>query len=183
LTFRILADPSTPPSTTAKSKALSFKAKASSRWKNPSGPAKVKSSQKVPEPTRSQVHSHSFLTTSLQSANPFTSGFSDIPQVFNISMLERDSSGNPISWESLRSIQSSKGVGEPPLFLGSTVFFALREAVKAARVMNGSGDVGLLLNAPSTAEKLRLAVGDRLVEKAKVVLGRDQPEFFKHIED
>ncbi|KAL2202294.1 xanthine dehydrogenase [Sarocladium strictum] len=110
-------------------------------------------------------------------------GFSDIPQVFNISMLERDSSGNPISWESLRSIQSSKGVGEPPLFLGSTVFFALREAVKAARVMNGSGDVGLLLNAPSTAEKLRLAVADRLVEKAKVVLGRDQPEFFKHIED
>lgn len=97
-------------------------------------------------------------------------------------MLERDSSGKPISWESLRSIQSSKGVGEPPLFLGSTVFFALREAVKAARSMNGHEDV-LVLNAPSTAEKLRLAVGDRLAEKAKVVLGQDQPDFFTRIED
>jgi|SRR5687767_14874155 xanthine dehydrogenase/oxidase len=97
-------------------------------------------------------------------------------------MLERDSCGKSISWENLRSIQSSKGVGEPPLFLGSSVFFALREAVKAARRMNGSGD-SLLLNAPSTAEKLRLAVGDRLVEKAKVAVGEGQPEFFTRIED
>ncbi|KAF9876609.1 xanthine dehydrogenase [Colletotrichum karsti] len=88
-------------------------------------------------------------------------GFSDIPQEFNVSTLQHDSEGNPISWSKLRSIQSSKGTGEPPLFLGCSVFFALREAVKAAREMNHVREP-LVLNAPSTAEKLRLAVGDNL---------------------
>lgn len=69
-------------------------------------------------------------------------------------------------------MQSSKGIGEPPLFLGSTVFFALREAVKAARCMNGKS-VGEAepwnLDSPATCERLRLAVGDELVERARVV--------------
>ncbi|KAF3001822.1 hypothetical protein E8E13_003469 [Curvularia kusanoi] len=55
-------------------------------------------------------------------------GFSDIPQIFNVGFLRNDNDGNPLSWNHLRSVQSSKGIGEPPLFLGSTVFFALREA-------------------------------------------------------
>ncbi|KAK2596252.1 hypothetical protein QQS21_006344 [Conoideocrella luteorostrata] len=109
-------------------------------------------------------------------------GFSDIPQVFNISMLEHDQNGKPISWESLRSIQSSKGVGEPPLFLGSTVYFALREAVKAARSMNNIKSP-LLLNAPATPEKLRVASGDYLAERAVVVAGKDQADFFVRVED
>ncbi|KAI1463005.1 xanthine dehydrogenase [Daldinia caldariorum] len=110
-------------------------------------------------------------------------GFSDIPQVFNVSMLRHDSDGNAISWKHLRSIQSSKGIGEPPLFLGSTVFFALREAVKAAREMNGVIEP-LVLNAPATAEKLRLAVGDELVERATVVPKEgSETNFFVRIED
>ncbi|KAI1383708.1 molybdopterin binding aldehyde oxidase/xanthine dehydrogenase [Hypoxylon trugodes] len=109
-------------------------------------------------------------------------GFSDIPQVFNVSMLRHDSSGNAISWKHLRSIQSSKGVGEPPLFLGSTVFFALREAVKAAREMNGVIKP-LILNAPATPEKLRLAVGDELVERAAVAPKDGETNFFVRIEE
>jgi xanthine dehydrogenase/oxidase len=70
-------------------------------------------------------------------------------------------------------VQSSKGIGEPPLFLGSTVFFALREAVVAARRMNGKivGGEGEVWNmdSPATCERLRLAVGDELVERAKTV--------------
>jgi xanthine dehydrogenase/oxidase len=68
-------------------------------------------------------------------------------------------------------VQSSKGIGEPPLFLGSTVFFALREAVKAAREMNGATVVPGEWNfdSPATCERLRLAVGDNLVERARVV--------------
>ncbi|KAL0936321.1 xanthine dehydrogenase [Colletotrichum truncatum] len=108
-------------------------------------------------------------------------GFSDIPQEFNISTLQHDSEGNPISWTKLRSIQSSKGTGEPPLFLGSTVFFALREAVKAAREMNNV-KTPLILNAPSTAEKLRLAVADDLVRRAAVKPKEGEKEWFIRIE-
>ncbi|KAI1451744.1 xanthine dehydrogenase [Annulohypoxylon moriforme] len=109
-------------------------------------------------------------------------GFSDIPQIFNVSMLRHDSSGNAINWKHLRSIQSSKGVGEPPLFLGSTVFFALREAVKAARQMNGVKEP-LVLNAPATPEKLRLAIGDELVARAAVVPKGGETNFFVRIEE
>ncbi|KAI8677562.1 hypothetical protein NCS56_00646400 [Fusarium sp. Ph1] len=108
-------------------------------------------------------------------------GFSDIPQVFNLSTLQHDSEGKPISWEKIRSIQSSKGTGEPPLFLGSSVFFALREAVKAAREMNKVTEP-LVLNAPSTAEKLRLTVGDSLVRRAGVVCKEGEKNFFTRIE-
>lgn len=97
-------------------------------------------------------------------------GFSDIPQVFNASLLRHDNEGNPLSWNHLRSVQSSKGIGEPPLFMGSTVFFALREAVKAARLMNGKSVTdGWALHSPATSERLRLAVGDELVERARTV--------------
>ncbi|KAI1075775.1 xanthine dehydrogenase [Whalleya microplaca] len=109
-------------------------------------------------------------------------GFSDIPQIFNVSMLRHDSKGNAISWKHLRSIQSSKGIGEPPLFLGSTVFFALREAVRAAREMNGVKEP-LVLDAPATAEKLRLAVGDEFVKRAAVVPKEGETNFFVRIEE
>jgi xanthine dehydrogenase/oxidase len=92
-------------------------------------------------------------------------------------MLRHDNNGNPLSWNHLRSVQSSKGIGEPPLFLGSTVFFALREAVKAAREMNGC--VGKWnLDSPATCERLRLAVGDELVERAKTVKKEGESGFF-----
>lgn len=83
-------------------------------------------------------------------------------------MLRYDNDGEPLSWNHLRSVQSSKGIGEPPLFLGSTVFFALREAVMAARKMNGK-EGSVVLDSPATAERLRLAVGDDLVERARTV--------------
>ncbi|KAF2806742.1 uncharacterized protein BDZ99DRAFT_421912 [Mytilinidion resinicola] len=104
-------------------------------------------------------------------------GFSDIPQVFNASMLRYDNEGKPLSWKHLRSIQSSKGIGEPPLFLGSTVFFALREAVKAARQMNGVKEP-LALDSPATAEKMRLAVADDLAKRAQVVQKEGERNFF-----
>lgn len=52
-------------------------------------------------------------------------GFADIPAEFNVSLLK--GSTNP------RAVYSSKAVGEPPLFLASSIFFAIREAIKDAR--------------------------------------------------
>lgn len=79
-------------------------------------------------------------------------------------------------------MQSSKGIGEPPLFLGSTVFFALREAVRAAREMNGKvgGETegkGWNMDSPATVERLRLAVGDELVERARTVRKEGETNF------
>ena len=63
------------------------------------------------------------------------------------------------------------GIGEPPLFLGASVLFALREAVKAAResVAVDLRAIGVVqLDSPATAEGLRVAVGDWIVQWAKV---------------
>ena len=35
-----------------------------------------------------------------------------------------------------RAVHSSKAVGEPPFFLSSSVFFALKDAVRAARIQS-----------------------------------------------
>jgi xanthine dehydrogenase/oxidase len=104
-------------------------------------------------------------------------GFSDIPQIFNASLLRYDNDGEKLTWNHLRTVQSSKGIGEPPLFLGSTVFFALREAIKAAREMNGKGVEGWSLDSPATAERLRLAVGDDLVERARTKIEEGETNF------
>src|SRR5207244_161320 len=58
-------------------------------------------------------------------------GFRDVPQIFNVNLLKG------VEWEELRTIQRSRGVGEPPLFMGSVVFFAIRDALKAARKQYG----------------------------------------------
>jgi len=55
--------------------------------------------------------------------------YRDIPQDFRISTF-RDA-----KYPNLKTIHSSKGVGEPPLFLGSSVFFAIRDAIKSARLV------------------------------------------------
>lgn len=102
-------------------------------------------------------------------------GFSDIPQEFNVSMLKG------VQWAKLRSIQSSKGIGEPPLFMGATVLFALREAVKAARAELAVGEMKgkiLVMDSPATPERLRLAIGDQIVQWATVEAKAGEKGFF-----
>ncbi|BFZ59273.1 hypothetical protein YB2330_000279 [Saitoella coloradoensis] len=88
-------------------------------------------------------------------------GFRDVPVSFNLSMLKG------VPWKNLRTIQRSKGVGEPPLFMGSAVFFAMRDAIKSAR--KDAGNTGLLaLYSPATPERIRLACTDEITERAHV---------------
>ncbi|XP_077369194.1 aldehyde oxidase 6 [Festucalex cinctus] len=79
----------------------------------------------------------------------------DMPLSFNIHLLS--DSYNP------HAIYSSKGIGEPILFLGSSVFFAIKDAVAAARK-----EVGLTgpfsLDSPATAERICLACASPLTQ-------------------
>lgn len=101
-------------------------------------------------------------------------GFRDIPQVFNVSLLK------DVEWENLRTIQRSRGVGEPPLFMGSSVFFAIRDALKAARRQWGEESV-LSLQSPATPERIRVSCADPILKRATVVPGEGEKSFFMSI--
>ena len=89
--------------------------------------------------------------------------FRDIPVEFNVKILREK------EYSHLKTIKSSKGIGEPPLFLGATVFFALRDAVLAARRANHVESPLLNFQSPCTPEILRLAISDDLVAKSMVL--------------
>ena len=101
-------------------------------------------------------------------------GFRDIPQEWNVSLLK------DVEWENLRTIQRSRGVGEPPLFMGSSVFFAIRDALKAAREECGEDRV-LGLQSPATPERIRLACADPIVKRAEVKQEEGERSFFMSI--
>ncbi|XP_063595741.1 xanthine dehydrogenase/oxidase-like [Penaeus indicus] len=84
-------------------------------------------------------------------------GFQDIPREFNVSLLR--GAPNP------RAIFSSKAIGEPPLFLASSVFLAIKEAVASARAERGLEPL-FRLDSPATAERIRMACGDALAQMA-----------------
>ena len=101
-------------------------------------------------------------------------GFRDIPQVFNVSLLK------DVEWENLRTIQRSRGVGEPPLFMGSSVFFALRDALKAARKQYGVDEV-LNLQSPATPERIRVSCADPILKRSLVLPRDGEKSFFMSV--
>ncbi len=83
-------------------------------------------------------------------------GFSDIPREFNVSLLT--GAPNP------RAVYSSRAIGEPPLCLAISVFFAIKEAIAAARAesnLNGN----FYLQSPATSARIRMACQDEITEK------------------
>ncbi|XP_042520580.1 xanthine dehydrogenase 1-like [Macadamia integrifolia] len=80
----------------------------------------------------------------------------DIPLKFNVSLLK--GVPNP------KAIHSSKAVGEPPFFLASSVFFAIKDAIIAARAELGCNDWFPLDN-PATPERIRMACIDDFSER------------------
>lgn len=98
-------------------------------------------------------------------------GFRDIPQVMNVSLLK------DVEWKNLRTIQRSRGVGEPPLFMGSAVFFAIRDALKAARTQHGETAV-LSLRSPATPERIRISCADPILKRSLVEPKDGEKSFF-----
>ncbi len=102
----------------------------------------------------------------------------DIPEEFNVSLLR--GCPNPHAVYSSKVIFSFfypiftidytsysmvwQAVGEPPLFLASSVFFAIKDAIYSARTESGlTGN--FTINSPATAERIRMACEDHLIQK------------------
>ncbi|XP_012925612.1 xanthine dehydrogenase/oxidase isoform X4 [Heterocephalus glaber] len=81
--------------------------------------------------------------------------FGSIPTEFRVSLL-RDCPNK-------RAIYASKAVGEPPLFLAASIFFAIKDAISAARAQRSDYNSKQLfrLDSPATPEKIRNACGDQ----------------------
>ncbi|KHJ92816.1 hypothetical protein OESDEN_07284 [Oesophagostomum dentatum] len=80
----------------------------------------------------------------------------DAPRHFNVRLLKGSSNK--------RGIFSSKAIGEPPLFLGSCAFFAIREAIRSYRQERGLNGY-FRFDAPATPEQIRLACEDDILRK------------------
>lgn len=83
--------------------------------------------------------------------------FNDVPIDMRVELLS--DAPNP------RAIYSSKAIGEPPLFLGASVFFALKNACIAYREQQGYSEY-FPMNSPATVERLRMACTDQFTERA-----------------
>ncbi|MFT6416778.1 MAG: xanthine dehydrogenase/oxidase [Dokdonia sp.] len=75
-----------------------------------------------------------------------------IPQDFRVDLFPRNSADEVP--ENPNLLMSSKGVGEPPLVLANTVFFAIKHAILAARKDRGHDEWFELQN-PATVERVR----------------------------
>uniref|UniRef100_A0A8C4GQJ5 Xanthine oxidase n=1 Tax=Dicentrarchus labrax TaxID=13489 RepID=A0A8C4GQJ5_DICLA len=82
--------------------------------------------------------------------------FGDIPTQLTVSLLPSTENIYP-------GIFSLQAVGEPPLFLAASVFYAIKDAISAARVESGiSGP--FRLDSPASAERIRNACSDRFTK-------------------
>uniref|UniRef100_A0A8C9A0K0 aldehyde oxidase n=1 Tax=Prolemur simus TaxID=1328070 RepID=A0A8C9A0K0_PROSS len=79
----------------------------------------------------------------------------DVPEEFNVSLLP--SSQTPLT------IYSSKGLGESGMFLGSSVFFAIADAVATVRTERDIAE-DFTVQSPATPEWVRMACVDRFTE-------------------
>ncbi|XP_033286257.2 aldehyde oxidase isoform X2 [Orcinus orca] len=86
----------------------------------------------------------------------------DIPTELHVSLLPPSQNSN--------TLYSSKGLGESGIFLGCSVFFAIQDAVSAARQERGLFGP-LKLNSPLTPEKIRMACEDKFTK----MIPRDEP--------
>ncbi|KAL5009353.1 hypothetical protein ScPMuIL_014934 [Solemya velum] len=92
--------------------------------------------------------------------------FGNIPVEFNVSLLKE--------CEHDRAVYSSKAIGEPPLFLSSSVFFAVKDAIKSARA-DAEVETEFNLNSPATPERIRMACHDQFTDKWDVEMIRCTP--------
>lgn len=62
-----------------------------------------------------------------------------------------------------------QAIGEPPLFLSSSVFFAVKDAIKSARA-DAEVETEFNLNSPATPERIRMACHDQFTDKVSLYI-------------
>ena len=104
----------------------------------------------------------------LHTAGPGTyklPSFNDVPKELNVRLMS--------GVDNKVAVHSSKAVGEPPFFLGAAVFFAIRDAVTAARKEHApNGPSFFTFLSPATSERIRMACADRF---AVAATGAEKP--------
>lgn len=78
----------------------------------------------------------------------------NIPLQFNVSLFPRDNASEVP--ENPNELMSAKEVGEPPLVLGASVFFAIKAAVRASRIERGLSGL-FKMDAPATVQEISKA--------------------------
>ena len=78
----------------------------------------------------------------------------NIPLEFNVHLFPRDKASNVP--ENPNELMSAKEVGEPPLVLACSVFFAIKAAIRASRVERGLNGL-FQLDAPATVQEVAKA--------------------------
>tara|TARA_B100000795_G_scaffold266397_1_gene249521 strand:+ start:2589 stop:5351 length:2763 start_codon:yes stop_codon:yes gene_type:complete len=150
------------------------------------------SGTKMEEAALKETASDTFVQTELGSNNKghvwlrpgscFTRGpgtykipsFNDVPVDMRIYLL--GDAPNP------KAVHSSKAIGEPPFFTASSVFFATRNAIAAARKEHSNDENFFIVNSPLTPERIRMACGDDLSKAVQEYMikngGPDRPPLF-----
>ena len=86
-------------------------------------------------------------------------GFGECPKTFTVKFFK----GKDIPHA--ERIYGSKAVGEPPYFLGSSVFFAICDAISAAR-RDKNKENDFVLTSPATCVKIYSAIHDLEADKS-----------------
>jgi xanthine dehydrogenase/oxidase len=96
--------------------------------------------------------------------------FNDVPRDFRVHLFDT---------ENKYCVHSSKAVGEPPFFLGSAAFWAIMEAVQAARKERGldANNGYFPLQCPATSERIRMACADEITTRFMLTEGTDHTAF------
>jgi xanthine dehydrogenase/oxidase len=65
------------------------------------------------------------------------------------------------------AVHSSKAIGEPPFYLGTCVFYAIKDAIRSVRKEGGETEEYFEMRMPATSERIRLYSNDELSKMAK----------------
>ena len=88
----------------------------------------------------------------------FPPGSKTIPIDFRVGLV--DNTGRELQHKGPKleaaAVNSSKGCGEPPLVLANSVFYAIKQAIRAARKDQGCND-WFTLDAPATIQRIQQA--------------------------
>ncbi|CBJ27195.1 conserved unknown protein [Ectocarpus siliculosus] len=98
--------------------------------------------------------------------------FNDVPSDMRVKLMDRANAF---------AVHSSKAVGEPPFFLASSAFLAIKDAVASARKDHNKGKASFFrLNSPASSERIRTACLDGIMERSAAAEDGEGPA---HISD